>query len=220
MYEAAGFYLVILSVWDENTGCSDHMAEFIQIGSPDCRSAFEYTVDATTRNVQFYNQSIGNLAEYFWYFDDGTYSDEKDPSHQFENPGMYFVSLTVLSDNGLCMDYYFEPIQVGTVDCAARFTYFIDSATNVGYFTPDAIGSVTDYLWFFGDGAISTGDEAVHTFTQPGYFTVGLNTFDEVTGCMDYYEEVILIGSAGQDCRAGFSYISDPLTRKIRFSTP
>jgi PKD repeat protein len=34
---------------------------------------------------------------------------------------------------------------------------------------------------------------------------------------MDYYEEVILIGRAGQDCRAGFTYISDPDSRTIKF---
>ncbi|MFC2116036.1 PKD domain-containing protein [Bacteroidota bacterium] len=221
LYENAGFYLVTLSIWDENTGCSDHMAEFIQIGQPDCRAAFEYKVDATSRNVQFYNQSSSSgetSLEYFWYFDDGTYSDEKDPLHQFGKAGMYFVSLTVVNDLGLCMDYFFEPIQVGTIDCAAKFKYFIDSASNVGYFTPEAIGSASDYLWFFGDGSISTEKEAKHEFTQPGYFTVGLNTYDESSDCMDYFEEVILIGSAGLDCRAGFSYISDPLTKQIKFA--
>ncbi|KKK92232.1 hypothetical protein LCGC14_2704990, partial [marine sediment metagenome] len=216
-YEQPGFYLVVLSVWDENTSCNDHYADFIQIGTVDCRAAFEYKVDATTRNVQFYNQSKGTLADYFWDFDDGIYSDEKDPQHQYSKPGMYFVSLTVINDNGLCMDFFFDPIQVGTVECAAKFTYFIDSADNVAYFTPEAIGSATDYLWFFGDGAISTEKGARHVFTQPGYFTVGLNTYDEATGCMDYWEEVILIGSAGQDCRAGYSYVSDPATKGVKF---
>ncbi|MFC2098360.1 PKD domain-containing protein [Bacteroidota bacterium] len=216
-YEDPGFYLVTLSIMDEATGCNDHLAEFIQIGTVDCRAAFEYKVDATTRNVQFYNKSQGTLSEYYWDFSDGTFSDAKDPVHQFTKAGLYFVSLTVINDNGLCMDFIFEPIQVGTIECAAKFTYFIDSTTNVAYFTPEAIGTATDYLWYFGDGAISTGKEAKHQFKQAGYFTIGLNTFDEATGCMDYWEEVILIGSAGEDCRAGFSYVSDPTTKKVKF---
>jgi len=216
-YEQPGFYLVILSIWDEATGCSDHFPEFIQIGSVDCRAAFEYKVDAATENVQFYNKSEGTIAEYFWDFDDGTFSDLIEPMHQYAAPGMYFVSLTVISDNGLCMDFIFEPIQVGTVTCAAKFKYFIDSSNNVAYFSPEAIGSATDYVWFFGDGAISDDKEASHIFTQPGYFTVGLNTYDDATGCMDYWEEVILIGRAGEDCRADFSYVSDPDMKAIKF---
>ncbi len=216
-YEKPGYYLVTLSVLDESNDCRDNMAEFIQIGAVDCRAAFEYKVDAATRNVQFYNKSTGTSAEYFWDFDDGTFSDVKDPVHQFSKPGIYFVSLTLVTGDGLCMDFFYEPIQVGTVDCAAEFKYFIDSATNVAYFTPEEIGSATAYLWFFGDGAIATGKTAQHRFTQPGYFTVGLNTFDESTTCMDYWEEVILIGSAGADCRAGFSYVSDPANKTIKF---
>jgi PKD repeat protein len=216
-YERQGFYLVVLSVWDEINGCSDHMPVLLQVGQAECRAGFEYKVDATTRNVQFYNQSKGTLAEYFWSFDDGSHSAEKSPSHQFRRDGIYFVTLTVISETGLCMDIAMEPVQVGEVDCAAKFRYFIDSANNTAYFAPVAIGSATDYLWMFGDGAISTEKEVVHRFAQPGYFTVGLNTFDEATGCMDYYEEVILIGRAGLDCRAGFTYMSDPSTRTVKF---
>ncbi|MCK4750623.1 MAG: PKD domain-containing protein, partial [Bacteroidales bacterium] len=218
-YEAPGFYLVTLSIWDEeDTGCTDHLAQLIQIGpTVDCRAAFEYQVDATTRNVQFYNQSQGTSAEYYWDFNDGIFSDENDPSHLFAKPGLYFVSLTVISDNGLCMDFISKPVQVGALDCAAKFKYFIDSANNVAYFIPEAIGSATAYVWFFGDGSISTDKEVKHMFAEPGYFTVGLNTFDDTTDCMDYYEEVILIGSAGEDCRAGFSFVSDPDSKKIKF---
>jgi PKD repeat protein len=216
-YAKPGFYLVILSIWDENSDCSDHTAEFIQVGSVDCRAAFEFNVDAGTRMVEFMNQSKGTGLEYYWDFDDGTFSNETNPTHHFVRPGLYFVSLTVINDLGLCMDFVFEPIQVGTVDCAARFSYFIDSSTNVAYFKPEAMGDATAYLWFFGDGSISTSRETRHRFIQPGFYTVGLNTYDALNDCMDYWEDVILIGSAGLDCRADFGYVSDPLKRTIKF---
>ncbi len=217
-YTKAGYYLVTLSVFNEETDCADHVAEFIQIGTVDCRAFYEYSVDAENNKVSFVNKSKGNIADYFWFFGDGDYSVEKDPVHQFDNPGLYFVELTVVDASGLCMDYYFEPIQVGNLDCRANFSYFIDSLSNVAYFTPDVVGNITDYLWFFGDGAISTKTSPVHTFTQPGYFTVGLNTFDAATGCMDYYEEIILIGREGIDCRADFMYMTDPTTLEVSFT--
>ncbi len=217
-YTDPGFYLVAFSIRDSVSECADHTAKFLQIGTVDCRAEFEYKVDGSTNNVQFYNQSKGNIADYFWDFDDGNFSEEEDPMHNFSKPGLYQVSLTVVSEDDLCMDHFVEPVQVGNISCAANFKYYIDSANNVGYFTPEAIGSITDYLWIFGDGSISTRTEPVHRFPQPGYYTVGLNTLDEVTGCMDYYEEIILIGRAGIDCRADYIYSSDPGNRTVKFN--
>ena len=37
---------------------------------------------------------------YHWDFGDGTTSYEKDPTHQYEAPGAYYVSLTVASTDG------------------------------------------------------------------------------------------------------------------------
>ncbi|KPK85053.1 MAG: hypothetical protein AMS27_08435 [Bacteroides sp. SM23_62_1] len=218
VYTQPGFYLVTLSVTDATNACTDHVAEFVQVGTVDCRAFYEYNVDAADNKVTFVNKSQGNISEYFWFFGDGSYSVQKDPVHNYDFPGLYFVELTVVDASGLCMDYYFEPIQVGNLTCQAKFSYFIDSLSNVAYFTPDAIGDVTDYLWFFGDGSISVESAPVHVFTQPGYFTVGLNTFDAVTGCMDFYEEIILIGRQGIDCRADFMYMTDPTSLQVSFT--
>jgi len=214
-YTEPGFYLVTLSVFDDaSEDCIDHTADFITIGTVDCRSLFEYQVSGQT--VQFYEKATGNIAEYFWWFDDGDLSELEDPMHTYERPGLYHVGLTVVSSEGLCMDYYEEPVQVGNVNCAADFKYFVDSASNVAYFTPEAIGSISDYFWVFGDGSTSSEESPVHHFAEPGYYTVGLNTYDNVTDCMDYFEEVILIGHAGIDCRADFIYSLDPVTRIVK----
>lgn len=218
VYTEPGFYLVTLSVFDATNDCADHIAEFVQVGTVDCRAFYEYNVDGVNNKVTFADKSKGNISEYFWFFGDGSFSIEKNPVHNYDYPGLYFVELTVVDASGLCMDYYFEPIQVGNLSCQAKFNYFIDSLSNIAYFSPDAIGNITDYLWFFGDGSISVDPDPVHVFTQPGYFTVGLNTFDAATGCMDYYEEIILIGREGIDCRADFMYMTDPSSLEVSFT--
>lgn len=216
-YAEPGFYLVTLSVYDSDSECTDHTAKFLQIGTVDCRAIFEYQVDATTNNVMFYDKSKGEIEKYFWEFDDGTTSTLQHPPHLYSRPGLYNVSLTVVGASGICMDHYEEPVQVGNVGCAADFKYFVDSATNIGYFTPEAIGTITDYLWIFGDGSISTQVNPKHLFAKPGYYTVGLNTYDALTGCMDYYEEVVLIGQAGLDCRADYIFAVEPGTEPGTF---
>ena len=39
-YIKPGFYLVTLSVFDQDSDCADHTAQFLQVGTVDCRAAF------------------------------------------------------------------------------------------------------------------------------------------------------------------------------------
>jgi len=48
-------------------------------------------------NVQFKSNTAHHVA---WDFDDGTQSEQRDPVHTFERPGIYDVALTVTDDRG------------------------------------------------------------------------------------------------------------------------
>jgi len=74
------------------------------------------------------------------------------------------------------------------------------------------------YYWIFSDGKISTEKDPVYTFAYPGYHKVSLNTFNELSGCMDYNEKIILIGSQGKDCEADFIYVADESNNTVTFS--
>ncbi len=80
------------------------------------------------------------------------------------------------------------------------------------------IGKSTDYDWYFGDGYESTDTNATHTFDYPGYYTIGLSTFDNDTWCMDYYETTVLVGDAGSDCEADFFYRYNSKTDSVTFT--
>lgn len=216
-YAQNGMYYVKLSVQDAGTGCSDQDVEYIQVGTIDCYSKFSYSIDQATSTVSFTDNSSDNASVFFWSFGDGYYSVEQNPTHQYDWPGLYYASLTVMDETGQCMDFMLEPLQVGTVECNASFTYFIDSLTNATFFRSKVMGSATDLLWFFGDGSYATDANPIHIFEYPGYYSVGLNVFNSDNGCMDYYEEVILIGSRGIDVMADFIYTTDPVTRTVQF---
>jgi hypothetical protein len=47
--------------------------------------------------VQFKSNTPHRVA---WDFDDGTHSDQRDPTHTFDSPGCYNVALTVTDDHG------------------------------------------------------------------------------------------------------------------------
>jgi len=218
IYTQPGFYLVSLAVRNSINNCVDYYADFIQVGAADCAADFSHSVTNTlTNTVKFTNKSMGNVSEYFWYFDDGTFSTEKNPVHTYDNPGLYFVSLTVTDASGICFDFRMKEVQVGSVDCDATFTVYVDSLNNDAYFTNKGISANTDYYWMFGDGSFHIGPNPVHNYVAPGYFTVSLNTFNTSNGCMDNFEKVVLIGNSDNDVEANFFYQSDFETGDVSF---
>ncbi|NJK87356.1 MAG: PKD domain-containing protein, partial [Bacteroidales bacterium] len=204
IYENQGFYLVSLSVRDTLTGCTDYKSEFLQVGNANCNADFSYDVDPETNAVQFINLSTGDATNYFWLFDDFTSSADENPEHTFAQNGLHTVSLTVSDNSGICSDFRIMQIQVGDIDCSAKFSTYVDSVSNTAYFTSELFGNVTKVNWKFGDGGISERTNPVHKYLAPGYYTVGLYAVNESNGCMDYYQELVLIGAQGADCEADF----------------
>ncbi len=218
-YKNAGFYLVSLAIRSSKTGCADYYANFLQVGQGNCLAQFSYYVDTTNFNVTFKNTSKVTNGLYYWYFDDGGYSTKASPTHKFSE-GMHFVSLTVSDGSGLCMDYTEQQVQVGQITCSADFSYYIEISTDSAYCKNKALGKSTQFYWSFGDGGSSEQANPVHKFKYPGYYTIGLNTFDisNSNWCMDYNEQNVLIGSSGIGCKADFAYQVNNTTNTVTFN--
>jgi PKD repeat protein len=217
VYKESGFYLVSISASDSGNKCTDYFAQLLQIGNVECHANFNYTAVTSTKTATFTNQSDG-ATFYYWDFDDGTYSVEASPSKVFDKEGLYNVSLTISNKTLTCMDNIVLPVQVGSVSCSAEFTYYVDSSSNTAYFKDESLGESTNVLWSFGDGKASIEQNPSHKYAFQGYHTVGLNTYNSSSGCMDYFETPVLIGSENNDCQADFAYQVNPDTRKVRFT--
>jgi PKD repeat protein len=216
-YQKPGFYLVTLSVRNDENGCTDQYSSWIQIGSSDCRAEFSFNFNNQTNIVTFRNESQGNTAYYYWDFGDGNYSTDINPTHTYTKPGLYYPSLTVANLNSLCMDKIVKTIQAGEVNCGAKFEVFVDSLTNTAFFTNRIYGDATNLLWIFGDGSYSTDNNPVHTFTAAGYYTVTLNTYNSENNCMDQYSQRIVISKLGSDSKADFTFRPDGGTGTVVF---
>lgn len=211
-YEQPGYYLVTLSVSDTTGQCIDHTAKFIQVGRLDCKSDFEFAVNPNTNIVKFTNKALGNISDYFWAFDDGDFSIDPDPVKVFR-PGNHMVSLTVSTATG-CVDHYYDEVQVGTVDCYAKFTVHVDT-NNVAHFNSRSIGNASEFLWMFGDGNISEEEDPIYIYSHPGIYWAGL--FVSTGSCMDYYEEPIIVGKRGIDMQAAYVYQVDTAMKTVDF---
>jgi PKD repeat protein len=128
--------------------------------------------------VTFTSQSTGEITGHAWDFGDGGSSAEASPTHTYQAPGTYAVTLTVtdaessstltkpalvvVSDEG-------DPVQ-------AEFT----AANTAGdaplmvTFTDMSTGDVRSWAWTFGDGGTSTQKNPTRTYQNPGTYAVAL----------------------------------------------
>jgi len=85
-------------------GCSDTISKLFSIlSNPIAEFTFSpKTISTLNPDVIFTNTSI-NSFPVIWDFDDSSTSLFENPMHEFENPGIYNVMLTV-SDTNLCVD--------------------------------------------------------------------------------------------------------------------
>ena len=135
--------------------------------------------DAT---FDIYNQSNPGAAgwTYSWDFNDNTFSNLRDPgSHTYlrwgpkENNYKYNIKLKVESPH--CVDSTMTTLYLLPAVPEASFAGNIDSACSPleVHFINTSLWA-DSYLWEFGDGTTSTDREPIHTFTEPGYYTVKL----------------------------------------------
>ncbi|MDB5202566.1 MAG: hypothetical protein JWQ27_1975 [Ferruginibacter sp.] len=131
--------------------------------------------------VNFTDLSTGTITEWQWDFGDGATSAQQNPTHNYDDTGVFTIRLIVLN-NG-CADTLIRtnyvhvkpPIAIFTpsINCAAPFT------TN---FTDGSIGADT-WSWNFGDGNTSNVPSPVHTYAATGTYGVSLTVTNAASGC-------------------------------------
>ncbi|HAN76928.1 MAG TPA: hypothetical protein DCQ31_03710, partial [Bacteroidales bacterium] len=217
LYAKAGYYFVTLSVMTEVTNCVSRAVEYIQVGEMECKANFEFTVDPANRIVNFRNKSKGVMTKFYWDFGDNTFTSKETPDAKvYTEPGYYYVTLIGSNEAGTCWDSYTERIQVGTINCEVDFTFFSSKTSSVVTFSPIILKEGTYVAWDFGDGSFSSERNTAHTYAKPGIYTVGLNTYNANTNCLDYTIKLVEVGTA-LDCQADFSYLIDESTQTVTF---
>ena len=102
-YDEAGTYTVELVVYDDQGAESEPYTKSITIAPPEkptaCFSASPTRGTAPLR-VKFSNCSTGEIDSYHWDFGDGGTSTSREPTHTYQKPGKYTVSLTVRGPGG------------------------------------------------------------------------------------------------------------------------
>jgi PKD repeat protein len=131
--------------------------------------------------VQFTDETRGNVQCRCWDFGDGTTSGPGDPAdmvHTYAAPGLYTVSLGASNRNGLDWERKVDYIAVDVVppppvaDFGATPTAG-NAPLNVT-FTDESTGVVSSWAWEFGDTGTSTLQDPTHVYASAGEYTVTL----------------------------------------------
>ncbi len=171
-------------------GCSDTQLNRLSV-YPNPLVNFAGSDVCMNERTSFANQSTilnGSIQSYHWDFGDGTSSTQKNAIHQYPGAGTYQVNLTAVSDQG-CMHSNIGEVVVHpnpTVIFAAGYQGCAPLQANFNDISVISTGNITGWLWNFGDGDVSTDQNAHHTFTLGGNFDVSLTVVSDY-GCQATY---------------------------------
>ncbi len=198
-FASAGTYHVVLQVWDYENA-TDTYTETIVVsvaGAPNYKPVANFVFSPSNPNItttiQFTDSSVdsdGIVVGWSWHFGDGSSSTFQNPTHQYTEPGTYWVELEVTDNLGATGSVSKEVsvTDIPNTPPVADFTYNPTSALNTKtdiQFTDastDSDGQITYWDWDFGDGTSSNVKNPIHRYMAPGNYTVELVAIDDDFG--------------------------------------
>jgi PKD repeat protein len=133
--------------------------------------------------------TTASITSYAWTFGDGATASSVSAAHTFTTAGTYTTTLVVTDNNGKTSTTN-TPVVVTTPAVAANTAPTAVATTSSangtaplavtfdGSASTDADGSISSYLWNFGDGSSATGKTASHTYLSDATFTATLQVTD------------------------------------------
>lgn len=213
-YAGEGIYEVTLTI-TTSEGCTSTFVQHICIGGggvfggPDCQAMFFFDQNADDLTTfSFYDMSIGEANNWAWDFGDGNTSDEQNPVHTYDQPGVYIVTLTISTDDcesSVAMlllsndDIWYDN------QCVALFLPLIIPDANQVFFLNLSSQDAVSFEWDFGDGTTSNEFIVIHEYAEAGTFEVSLTITTE-DGCTNTFS--VTLDLAGDDFMASPSFLT------------
>ena len=188
-YPKPGQYTVKLIASNPLTQCSDTAVQVMFIAN--FKPAFSTNTSyLTAKNcppvlASFTNNSI-SYQSVKWDFGDGNTADNLNyPSHIYEKPGRYIITLYVYGPGGLTGTYY-DSITIDQAQATMKVDKNEGCIGHVAHFS-SIISNSNDLNWDMGDGSlISTTDSFLtHTYNTAGIYQPALMITD-LNGCSSF----------------------------------
>ena len=211
VYNTAGTYDVTLVVSDGSLSDTAVKTDYITV-NPAIPPTAEFNGtplngDAPL-NVSFTDLSVAGtnaITSWSWDFGDGGSSSSQNPSHPYNTPGTYTVSLTVsdgsLYDEETKTDYITVTQPAPVADFSG--TPLSGDAPLIVNFTDLSANNPDSWSWDFGDGESSSSQNPNHIYDVPGTYSVSLTVSN--SGGSDTETKTDYISVSAAPPKANFS---------------
>jgi PKD repeat protein len=186
-FDLEGEYVVTLKVTD-SIGEVDEDSLTVLVMNREPLASFSWLPAEPTvlDEIEFNDTSIdldGFVTSWFWDFGDGETSFQENPIHQYEDKGVYTVTLVVTDDDEESGSVSSE-VSLMNVGPTAGFTFYPEEGTvgvDIRFMdrSLDPERRDLEYLWFFDDEGTSTEKNPLHAFGSSGTKTVRLTVTDD-----------------------------------------
>ncbi len=183
VYETSGTYTVKMTVGSMSGYYTVTKEGYITVTGSGGGIVADFTASPMSGTapltVQFTDISTGNPTMWSWDFGDGCSDMVGSPSHTYQNPGTYTVTLTASSATGGSDTKTKEGyITVSSSGSGPKAAFTVDRQSGpkplTVQFTDTSTGNPTMWSWDFGDGGISMVASPSYTYQEAGVYTVSL----------------------------------------------
>lgn len=143
------------------------------------------------------------ISSWTWDFGDGQSATVQNPTHQYKTPGDYTVTLITVDKNGCTNSITKQNFIKVTRSINAGFTTssgdkdlkLCNAPATLSFINKSKfpLNSNIQYIWNFGDGAVSNNPNPTHSYTSSGVFDVSLTLKDLISGCTDIITKPSLV---------------------------
>lgn len=185
-YNLDGTYHISLEVQDAQGNISMSSDSVSIAPAPVVSFTFENLCEGDV--VQFYDSSTlsqGTITNRLWDFGDGDTSNLVNPTHQYTSNNTYNVTLTLTANSG-CSTSLTQALTVSARP-VANFTLPNGCSDALLAFTDQSTissGTISNWLWTFGNGDSATTANPYYGFPDGGNFDVTLQV-TSAAGCSD-----------------------------------
>lgn len=145
--------------------------------------------------VEFHVQNMPENGIYLWNFGDGKFDNKPNPSHTFNKPGKFTVTLSMSTPGKgtITNEPYADLIVIHEVPEASFNASRQEYSGHVPsvHFENRSHGGM-QYMWDFGDGNTSTVAHPDHVYKEKGVYKVTLRATNDM-GCEDVVEKDVRI---------------------------
>lgn len=198
VYEKPGVYFVTLEAGNNDCSSISEQTLILETPGAECYAAIEYVVGEYVGDdssgvsgfqVEFIDVSAGNPNSWRWDFGDGVISNEQNPVHYYQQPGIY--NIVLFAGNDSCFSTAYSWVTVignGGPDSICMADFIVEYQDCIGdsinnecmlfpiMFHNISMGSFNEWYWDFGDGETSAEQSPLHIY-EAGEYEVKLKAF-------------------------------------------